>query len=130
PAPSRMQAFRECWSFGIGCGQRSGVKITTHSEYTTRAPDPAACTREAQAGKHFARVTLYGVRMTATHERRITDLESASYRLSRPKDGTDSPHAEALQHLTSAGGGLSQGQPGLPVRLGEGRRRPGRGRRG
>jgi hypothetical protein len=60
--------------------------------------------------------------MTATHERRITDLEAASYRLSRRMDDTESRHAEAIEHLTSAVGDLSQGQRALTFDLGEVRR--------
>ena len=60
--------------------------------------------------------------MTATHERRITDLEAATYRLSRRVDDTESRHAEAIEHLTSAVGDLSQGQRALAFDLGEARR--------
>lgn len=65
---------------------------------------------------------LYCGRMTVTHERRITDLEAASYRLARRMDDTDSRHAETSEHLTNAVGDLSQGQPSLAFDLGEARR--------
>jgi len=60
--------------------------------------------------------------MTATHERRITDLEAGNYRLSRGMDDIESRHAEAIQHLTNAVGDLSQGQRSLAFDMGEVRR--------
>jgi chromosome segregation ATPase len=60
----------------------------------------------------------YGVAMTATHEQRITDLESETFRVGHRLDRL----AGATEHLTVAVGELSQGQRGLALDVTEMRR--------